>query len=439
MKVGVVSLGCAKNRVDTEQMLYLLVQDGFYLTQSPEEADVLIVNTCGFIEPAKEESIRTILELAQHKQTGNCRVLCVTGCLSQRYGEEIARDMPEIDVLTGISSYAQLPRMIRDALDGRRGMDTTRRAPLNDCGRILTTPPYTAYIRIAEGCDNRCAYCAIPLIRGGFVSRPKQEILDEMRALARAGAREQILIAQDTTRNGLEGRDGSLAELIRDAAATPGLDWLRLLYCYPDETDERLIDTMAAHSNVCRYLDLPLQHASPKMLKAMNRRGDMGRIKALLQYARANGFALRTTLIVGFPGETDEDFEQLLAFCTEMRFDRMGAFAFSPEEDTRAADMPNQVPDAIKAERLDRLMKLQANISLALNQERVGSTIPVLVTRAGKSQYSGRSAFEAPDADGLIHFTSDTVLPEGSFAQVRIDRAETYDLYGTCVGREPIK
>lgn len=436
MFVGVVSLGCAKNRVDTEQMLYLLVQDGFSLTQSPEEADVLIVNTCGFIEPAKEESIRTILEMAQHKQTGRCKVLCVTGCLSQRYGDEIARDMPEIDVLTGVSAYEQLPGMIRDALNGKRGMDTTRRAPLAGCGRILTTPPYSAYIRIAEGCDNRCAYCAIPLIRGGFVSRPKKEILDEMRALAKSGAREQILIAQDTTRYGMDGDQGSLAELIRDAANTPGLDWLRLLYCYPDETDEHLIDEMAAHPNVCRYLDLPLQHASPKMLRAMNRRGDIDRVTELLKYARSRGFALRTTFIVGFPGETETDFEQLMAFVTVMRFDRLGAFAFSPEEDTRAADMPDQVPEALKTERLDRLMRLQATISRERNEARVGTDTRVLVTRGDGRRYSGRSEFEAPDADGLIHFTSDAVLPEGTFATVRIERGDTYDLYGTCTGTE---
>lgn len=436
MKVGVVSLGCAKNRVDTEQMLYLLVQDGFSLTQTPEEADVLIVNTCGFIETAKEESIRTILELAQHKQTGRCRVLCVTGCLSQRYGGEIARDMPEIDVLTGVSAYEQLPELIRNALDGKRGVDTNRRAPLNNCGRILTTPPYTAYIRIAEGCDNRCTYCAIPLIRGDFVSRPKQEILDEMRSLAESGAREQILIAQDTTRYGRDRTDGSLADLIRDAARTPKLDWLRLLYCYPDETDERLIDEMGACGNVCRYLDLPLQHASPRMLSAMNRRGDINRIGRLLAYARSKGFALRTTFIVGFPDETDEDFEQLLDFAAAMRFDRMGAFIFSPEDDTIAATMPSQVPEDVKAARLDRLMRQQAGISRALNEARVGTTVRVLVTRAGNGKYSGRSEYEAPDADGLIHFGSPEIIAEGEFVRVRIDRADIYDLYGTCVGTE---
>ncbi len=435
MKVGVVSLGCAKNRVDTEHMLHLLVQDGFLLTSQPEEADVLVVNTCGFIEPAKEESIRTILELAEYKETGECRVLCVTGCLTQRYGQEIASDMPEIDVLTGISSYEQLPELIRKALDGTRGLDTTRRAPLEHCGRILTTPPYSAYIRIAEGCDNRCAYCAIPLIRGGFVGRRQQDILDEMRTLAQNGVREQILIAQDTTRYG-RGTQNTLASLIQEAAAIPGIDWLRLLYCYPDETDQQLIDEMAAHSNVCRYIDLPLQHASPRILKSMNRRGDIAHTVQLLEYARAKGFALRTTFIVGFPGETEEDFEQLMDFAARMRFDRMGAFAFSPEEDTSTATLPNQVPEDIKAQRLDRLMRQQADISREQNEQRVGTTARVLVTNASNGMYTGRSEYEAPDADGLIHFTSAQPVAVGTFADVRIDRADTYDLFGTCIGRE---
>ncbi len=436
MKVGVVSLGCVKNRVDTEQMLAILTQHGYELTPKPSEADILIVNTCGFINPAKEESIDTILEMAAYKQTGRCRLLVVTGCLSQRYGEELLKDMPEADLIVGINQYDILPDLIGQALSGERILDTRRRAMAPCGGRVLTTGSYTAYVRIGEGCDNRCAYCAIPLIRGGHVSRTESDVLAEMEKLAREGAKEHILIAQDTTRYGQEWSATDLTRLMDKASRIPGIEWLRVLYCYPDETPMSLIDLMASRDNICRYLDLPLQHASPRMLKKMNRRGDIEEAKRLLIHARSKGFALRTTFIVGFPGETEEDFEALMQFTRGMAFDRMGAFAFSPEEDTPACKMDGQVPEEVKQERLNRLMALQKEISLERNRLRFGAREKVLITGRRAGRYTARSQWEAPDADGEIMVSSDVPLQEGSFVAVKITGGGAYDLSAAFISKE---
>ena len=427
LKIGMISLGCVKNRVDSEQMLSQLTQAGMEITPEPKEADVLIVNTCGFIAPAKEESIDAIFEMAEYKKTGRCKVLCVTGCLAQRYREDLLKDIPEIDCLLGVGQYGHLPQYLAEALGGARPADTTRTKGFLECGRVLTTPPYSAYVKTGDGCDNRCAYCAIPLIRGGYRSRPQADILQEMRQLAAQGVREHILIAQDTTRYGRD-TGSSLAALLTQAADIPGVAWLRSLYMDPDETDLRLLETMAAHENICKYLDLPLQHASQPLLQKMNRRGDMAHVRRLLQTARDMGFCLRTTFIVGFPGETEADFEELMAFTDEIGFDRMGAFAFSPEEDTPAAVMPDQIPDEIKQSRLDRLMALQARKSLERNRLRVGAIEKVLVTGHNGLHYTARSAWEAPDADGEIHLFSQRPLTEGTFIQAKITGADTYDL-----------
>ena len=430
--VGMISLGCVKNRVDSEQMLKMLTDAGYEIVSSPEKAEVLIVNTCGFIDPAKEESLNTIFEMAQYKQTGACRALIVTGCLVQRYADEIVKEIPEIDCLLGVSQYDTLIDSVDRALGGERPVRVARKTGFLECGRVLTTPPYSAYIRIAEGCDNRCAYCAIPLIRGAYRSRPRSAILNEMRELARGGAREQILIAQDTTRYGVDTGD-SLASLLGEAASVPGVDWLRVLYTYPDELSNEVLDVMESRENVCRYLDLPLQHASPRLLEAMNRRGTVESSRRLLLSARARGFALRTTFIVGFPGETEEDFRQLMEFTREIGFDRMGAFAFSPEEGTPAAGMPGQVPEDVKQDRLDRLMTLQASISLARNQSRVGRVCRVLVTGQRGGRSIGRSAWEAPDADGEIAFSAPRRPAPGEFVSVRLTAATAYDLAGDMV------
>lgn len=435
MKIGVVSLGCVKNRVDTEQMLSLLTGAGHEVTADPAQADVLLVNTCGFIDPAKEESIQTILEMAQYKQTGRCKKLIVTGCLAQRYGDALLSDMPEIDALLGVNQYAQIVQAVNSALQGQRVDLRARSEKMLECGRVLTTPSYSAYVRIGEGCNNRCAYCAIPLIRGGYRSRSEQAILDEMHTLSQNGAREQILISQDTSRYGSDCGT-SLRELIAKAAQVPGVDWLRVLYMYPDEIDEALLDEMARHDNVCKYLDLPLQHASMDVLRRMNRRGDIEDARRLLLRAREMGFTLRTTFIVGFPGETEEDFRQLMDFTREMRFDRMGAFKYSAEEDTPAATMPDQIPEDIKDARLEQLMTLQADISRERNEQRVGSVCRVLVTGFDGMLYTGRSEMEAPDSDGSIFFTAECELTAGEFVRVRIVRADTYDLYGKMCGED---
>ena len=433
MKIGVVSLGCVKNRVDTEQMLSLLIGAGHAFTPNPEEAEAIIVNTCGFIDPAKEESIQTILEMAGYKNTGRCKKLIVTGCLAQRYGDALLSDMPEIDALLGVSQYDKIVEAVEGAAAGERPDYRKRNWDMLECGRVLTTPAYSAYVRIGEGCDNRCTYCAIPLIRGGYRSRNEQAILNEVDTLVQGGAKELILISQDTTRYGRDS-GGSLAELIRAVAEKPGVEWLRVLYMYPDETPLSLLEEMAKHDNVCKYLDLPLQHASNKILRAMNRRGTIEEAEALLTAAREMGFTLRTTFIVGFPGETEEDFGELLDFTRRMRFDRMGAFAYSAEEDTPGAKMPDQVTEEIKQERLDRLMAVQAQVSRELNEARVGTACRVLVTGFEDGFYTGRSAMEAPDSDGLIYFTAGRELDEGEFVHVKIVRADTYDLYGIMEG-----
>ena len=433
MRVGVVSLGCAKNRVDTEEMLSLLSQEGYELTEKAEDAEVLVVNTCGFITSAKEESIDAIFEMAQYKETGKCRALVVTGCLAQRYGEDLMREIPQIDVLSGVTQYDTLAEAIGIALEkGERRMNTERKTAFLHCGRVLTTPKYTAYVRIGEGCDNRCAFCAIPLIRGRHHSRDMEDILGEMKGLSGQGVKEQILIAQDTTGWGRDLGPERLKDLMRRASLeVEGLEWLRVLYCYPDGTDKALIDEMAAHENICRYLDLPLQHASKRILKAMRRRGDIDQVREVLCYARSLGFALRTTFIVGFPGETEEDFEELMAFCRDMRFDRMGAFTFSPEEDTAAALMDGQIPEEEKKRRLDLLMSQQAGISRERNEARVSTVCRVLVTGRQAGLYTGRSAWEAPDADGIIRFEAKQALKPGDFVDVRLTKAEPYDLIGT--------
>jgi len=430
--VSVVSLGCAKNRVDTELMLGILVNSGFAVTADERQADVLIVNTCGFIEPAKEESIDTLLALAQYKKTGRCKLLVATGCLIQRYEKELLKELPEVDLLLGVNQYERLPQAIHEALRGKRASYCADDHHILAGDRVLTTPPYMAYVRIADGCDNRCAYCAIPLIRGGFRSRPMKDILEEIRTLAEGGVREHILIAQDTSRFGMDTEGKSLLpDLLEQAAAIPGVRWLRVLYCYPDEVDGRLLTVMAAHDNICRYLDLPLQHADPAILKAMNRRGSIEDVKAFLRRARAMGFTLRTTMIVGFPGETGAQFQTLLDFVEEMRFDRLGAFTFSPEDDTPAALMPAQVPDAVKEERLDRLMTAQQAISLERNRLRVGQTVTALIEEAGEDGAAvARTDREAPDADGVCRVTGAQGIEPGTFVSVRITGADAYDIFG---------
>ena len=432
--VGAVSLGCNKNRVDTETALGLLKENGFLLTEDPAQADILLVNTCGFIDPAKEESVNTILDMAEYKQTGRCKVLVVTGCLSQRYSGDLLKEIPEIDVLLGVNQYAELPSAIMKAL-GREGRPCL-------CGddfsyyehdRVLTTPSWSAYIRIGEGCSNRCTFCAIPMIRGPYRSRKEGAVLREIRSLAAQGIREHILVAQDTTRYGTEDHPHTtLPDLMRKAAAIDGVVWLRVLYCYPDETNGELLDVLADLNNVCPYLDIPIQHINAEMLRRMHRRGTREDILRCVRGARERGLTLRTTLIVGFPGETEDQFRELMDFVEETEFDRLGAFAYSPEEGTPAAKMPDQIPEEVKQERLDRLMTLQQKISLKRNRARIGSVEQVLVTDTdGKGNVLGRSSREAPETDGEIYVSCGNAMPQpGQFIPVKILSAEEYDLRG---------
>ncbi len=429
--VGLISLGCSKNRVDSEQALGFLKERGYQIVADPAKAEVIIVNTCGFIQPAKEEAISTIFEMAEYKETGKCKLLIATGCFAQRYPEAIAEEMPEVDAIMGVNEYDKLDQAIQEAMGGKRPMYIGDDGQFREFGRVLTTPKYSAYIRIGEGCDNCCSYCAIPLIRGGYRSRPKSDILNEVRKLAAEGVKEFILISQDTTRYGTDlGGESKLPELIEEIAAIPGVEWLRTLYCYPERVNDKLLDTIERLPNVCKYLDLPMQHINQRVLDDMHRSDTTEHIREVCEKFKARGMMLRTTLMVGFPGETDEEFAELMDFVRETRFGRMGAFTFSPEEGTVAELMDGQVEEEIKQARYDELMTLQHRISLELNKERVGTTCRVLVERKRGNRYVGRSEFEAPETDGNIYFGSEEPIEIGSFVNVKITSAKAYDLMG---------
>lgn len=430
--VGMVSLGCAKNRVDSEVLLGMLKSAGHEIVSDPAEAEIIFVNTCGFIEPAKEESIEAIFEMARYKQTGRLKKLFVTGCLAQRYMDDLYREMPEVDGFMGVADYARLPEMLREAQAGGRPRYMRDGERFFKAPRVLTTPPYSAYVKISDGCDNRCSYCAIPLIRGPYRSRPFESIVEECRALAAGGVTEITLIAQDTSRYGNDFPGGRtlLPELLKAVSDIEGVHWLRVLYLYPDTTDDRLLDAIARLPKVAPYVDLPLQHIDDDMLRRMNRRGSAAWIKSRLAACRARGLTTRTTMIVGFPGETQEAFCDLLRFVKETRFDRLGAFAYSPEEGTPGAEMPGQIDEAVKRRRLDELMTLQQGISLERNQERVGEVCEVLCEGMEEGMYTGRSIREAPESDGAIRFTAGREIAPGEYIRVRITGAEAYDLYG---------
>ena len=433
--VGLVSLGCSKNRVDSEMLLGQLRERGYQIVDDPKEAEIIIVNTCGFIQSAKEESIDTLLEMAEYKQTGRLKLLLATGCLAQRYGEELREALGEADGFMGVADYKRIFEVIDEAQKGERPLAIGEGDRFYKSDRVLTTPPYSAYVKISDGCDNRCTYCAIPLIRGRYRSRPYDDIVEECRDLAKKGVTEVTLIAQDTSRYGsdFEGKPLLLKNLLADVSAIEGIHWVRVLYCYPDTVNDELLDAIASLPKCAKYLDLPLQHINDRLLKAMNRRGDSQMIKRLLSGCRQRGIIVRTTMIVGFPGETEEEFEELLDFVKETRFDRLGAFAYSPEENTPAAAMPDQIDEAVKQERLDRLMTLQQEISAKVMQARVGETCEVLVEGFRHGRYYGRSLMEAPEVDGKVLFTSQKKLRPGEYVTVHITGASEYDLNGEAV------
>ena len=430
-KVGMISLGCAKNRVDSENLLGMLRQRGYEIVSDPAEADLLFVNTCGFIESAKEESIEAIFEMVRYKAMGG-KKLFVTGCLAQRYAKELMAEIPEIDGLMGVSDYARLFDMLAAVDAGQRPACVGEGERFLRAPRVLTTPSWSAYVKISDGCDNRCTYCAIPLIRGGYASRPFDDIVDECRTLAAQGVTELTLIAQDTSRYGSDFQGGKLLlpELLEAVSAIEGVHWVRVLYCYPDTTDDRLLDTIQRLPKVAPYLDLPLQHIDDALLRRMNRRGSAEWIKSRIAECRRRGITLRTTMIVGFPGETDAQFETLLAFVRDARFDRLGAFTYSPEEGTAAARMDGQIDEEVKRERLDQLMMLQQGISMEINAARVGSACEVLVDGFDEAagRYFGRSLLEAPESDGCIWLESHRELTPGEYVQARITGADAYDL-----------
>lgn len=444
MKIGVVSLGCPKNLVDSETMLGLIHDENYKITNDPSEAEIIIVNTCGFIESAKEESINTILQMAEYKKSGSCKYIIVTGCLSQRYAEELFNELPEADAIAGVEVYDEIGSIIKRVMNGERFIMLERTKPdviytskETFLPRILTTPSYTAYLKIAEGCDNCCSYCAIPKIRGPYRSKPMEQVLKEAKALADNGVKELIVVAQDTTRYGedLPGGKLLLADLLKELNKIESLKWIRVMYCYPNNFTDELIETFASLDKVCKYVDLPLQHASNRLLASMNRYDTREEVETLLAKLRKRipGIVIRTTFIVGFPGETDADFEELKEFVEQQRFENAGVFAYSQEEGTVAGAMPNQIPDEIKQERYHELMALQAQISEEIHKDTEGQTLEVLVEgieEDGSGLHYGRSYREAPDIDGLVFIENPGVIKPGCFVKVNILQGFTYESVG---------
>ncbi|WP_346354267.1 30S ribosomal protein S12 methylthiotransferase RimO [Azotosporobacter soli] len=441
LKAGFISLGCAKNLVDTEVMLGLLRQKGFEIIDQPEVADLLIVNTCSFISSAKEESIDTILQMAAYKKTGKCRSLIVAGCLGQRYPEELLAELPEVDAILGTGAWHRINEAVEATLEnGRRVVFADADKTLYDetTPRVTTTPFYSAYVKVAEGCDNCCSYCVIPLVRGGFRSRPMDSIVAEVKQLVERGVKEVNLIAQDTTSYGKDNSDEGpqLVALLKRLVLIEGLQWIRLLYCYPSHFSDELIELIAQEDKICKYIDLPLQHSHDGVLRAMNRRDNRASVVALLDKLRKRipGLALRTTFIVGFPGETEEQFNDLHAFIAEQRFDRVGIFTYSQEEGTVAGDMEEQIAEEVKQERYHQLMALQSKISEELNQALEGGVMDVLIEAVDQEKEEtlamGRSYREAPEVDGMIYVEGAGDAKPGDVVKVRILQGFTYDVVG---------
>ena len=439
MKVAFISLGCAKNQVNTEQMMALCRNAGYEITGAPEGADVAVLNTCGFIDSAKSEAIDHILALGRLKEEGRLGRLLVAGCLSQRYREEIFSDLPEVDGMLGTGSYT-------DVVDALQALERGERPAFfgdidhtwEDGERLLSTPPYTAYLKIAEGCDNRCAYCVIPYLRGRYRSRSMDSLLQEARELADSGVKELLVVAQDITRYGTDlYGERRLAQLLRELCKLD-FHWIRLHYLYPDEIDQELIEVIASEPKIVKYLDIPIQHLSNKILKAMNRRGNESLIRQVISDIREKipGVVLRTSIIVGFPGEGEEEFEELCRRLPGYRFQRAGVFPFSREEGSPAYDMPNQVSEEVAAHRAELLVDLQSRVMDAWNEEQLGGTLEVLCEGFDQEQgcYRGRSFADSPEVDGHVYFTAAGQVPAGAFVQVRITGTEDGDLTGEMEG-----
>lgn len=434
--IGMVSLGCAKNQVDAEQMLFLLQQAGYNILPEPAGADVVIVNTCGFIESAKTEAIDNILAMAQLKAEGSVGKILVTGCLAQRYQEEILKELPEVDGVLGTGSYYDVVSAVKQLLDGAEGIEEYGdiQAPVQECGRILTTPKHYAYLKIAEGCDNHCAFCIIPTLRGKYRSRPMEKLIEEAKELAASGVKELIVVAQDTSRYGIDlYGERKLAELLRELCKIDGFVWVRVHYLYPDEMSDELIDVLANEPKIVKYLDIPIQHIDDGILKKMNRRGNSKYLKALLTKLRDRipGLVLRTSLITGLPGEGEKEFEALCDFLREYKLERVGAFAFSPEEGTRAAKM--EYPDAeVARQRADVVAEIQSRIMDEWNESMMGKKLQVLCEGydADEECWYGRTFADSPDIDGRILFDSEEELTPGDFVTVEVTDACDGELIG---------
>lgn len=439
MNIGLVSLGCAKNQTDAEIMLGVLGDEGYNIVFDPSEADVIVVNTCGFIESAKRESIDAILEMAEYKDV-RCRLLIATGCLAERYGDEILKELPEVDAVLGTGDYDKIAQIITEAFGGKHPVwcGHKDRTPRERLPRILSTPPYTAYLKIADGCDNNCTYCAIPQIRGHFRSRKIEDIADEAKELAESGVKELILIAQDTTRYGIDlYGEYKLDALLEELVKIEKIKWIRVHYFYPEAVTDKLIDVMAKYGKICNYIDMPVQHANNEILRRMARRTSKEQMLEKIEKIRAKmpDSVIRTSIIAGFPGETREQFEELCDFVKSVKFDRMGVFAYSREEDTAAADFSGQIDEEIKEERLDILMTLQQEISLELNRAKIGSVLEVIVEGYDEESFLfyGRSRGDSIEVDGKVYFGTEDEVCEGDIVRVEILDADEYDLTGKVV------
>lgn len=440
MNILFISLGCDKNLVDSEVMLGLLDKKGYQIVDSEEDADIIVVNTCCFIHDAKEESIQTILEMAEYKKEGKLKALIVTGCLAQRYQQEIIDEIPEVDAVLGTTSYDHIVEAVEEALAGNGHVVLEDVDALPDVKekRLVTTGGHYAYMKIAEGCDKHCTYCIIPKLRGNYRSVPMEKLLAEAKDLADQGVKELILVAQETT---VYGKDiygeKSLHKLLRELCKIAGIQWIRILYCYPEEIYDELIQTIKEENKVCHYLDLPIQHASDAVLKRMGRRTSKAQLVEIIEKLRKEipDISLRTTLITGFPGETQEQHEELKDFVDEMEFDRLGVFTYSPEEDTPAATMTGQIPEEVKEERQAELMELQQEIAFDLAEDMVGREVLVMIEGkvADENAYVGRTYKDAPNVDGLIFINTDEELMSGDFARVRVTGALEYDLIGELI------
>ena len=441
MKILFVSLGCDKNLVDSEVMIGLLGKKGFSFTDDETEADVIVINTCCFINDAKEESINTILEMAEYRKSGCCKALIVTGCLAQRYKQEIVDEIPEVDAVLGTTTYDAIVETVEKVLEGQKELhfeDIDRLVPEQEGARTLTTGGHYAYLKIAEGCDKHCTYCIIPKIRGNYRSVPMEQLLAEAASLAEQGVKELILVAQETTLYGVDlyGKK-SLHILLKELAKIKGIRWIRILYCYPEEIYPELIETIKNEKKVCHYLDMPIQHASDAILKRMGRRTTKAQLKETVSLLRKEipDIVLRTTLIAGFPGETQEQHEELMEFVDEMEFERLGVFAYSPEENTPAASMPDQIPEEIKEERRDAILELQQEIAFDKAADMVGRTLYAMIEGkvADEPAYVARTYADSPDIDGYVFVNTSEMLMSGDFVKVKITGSAEYDLIGELV------